>query len=156
MVQSDRQLVVRELEGEDDGEFALWLFELTHDYPDAEYGTLDEHFLVLSSEIGDWIGGLRYLLRGGVAQILELGVAPTERGQGHALRLLQGFEAAAAERGAHLLEFWTPNLDMEPLLAVAGWRLVLARPGYIERGTWYLLERALEAETVTGTPESAD
>lgn len=151
MIQSERELVVREVR--DDEEFALWLSELTQDYPEPDYGILEEHYLVLTSEIGDWIGGLRYLLRGGVAQILELGVAPGERGQGHALRLLQGFEAAASEREAHLLEFWTPNLDLEPLLAAAGWRLVMARPNYIEQGTWYLLERQLEPDTA---PEQAD
>lgn len=111
-----RDLTIREmLEGE---EFAAWLSELTA--PDA--GPVLERHLVLSDEIGDWVGGLRYVLRGGVAEVLDIGVIPAERGQGHGVRLLQAFEEHARDRGAHLIEFWTGDLGLEPLLAALGWR----------------------------------
>jgi GNAT superfamily N-acetyltransferase len=139
MVNSHRELTIRELR--DDEEFGAWLRELTTEYSTAGDTAIQERHLVLTDEIGDWIGGLRYLMRGGVAQILEIGVRPEDRGQGFAIRLLEGFEAAAREHGAHLIEFWTDKLALEPMLAAFGWQRVLSRPGYIAGRTWHLLEK---------------
>lgn len=139
MVHSERDLTIREIS--DDDEFGLWLREMIRDYPVAEGRALEEHHLVLTDDIGDWIGGLRFTLRGGVAQILEIGVTPEERGRGHSLRLLEGFEAAARGREAHLIEFWTDNLALEPILEAVGWLRVLSRPRYIGGRTWHLFEK---------------
>jgi ribosomal protein S18 acetylase RimI-like enzyme len=125
-------------------EFAEWLRELADE---AEEGgaseSPDERHLVLTDEIGDWIGGLRWQLRGGTASVLEIAVLPRERNQGHAHRLLAAFEARAAENGAHVLELWTDNLREEGLLEALGWKLLLRRDGYIGGRTWYLLEKRL-------------
>ncbi len=148
MVQPERDLKIREMrDGED---FAAWLSDLTSNDPDAGYAALDEHHLLLTDEIGEWIGGLRFTTRGGVAQVVDIGVVPAERGQGHALRLLQAFEAHAAEDGAHLIEFWTDQLAIEPLLAALGWRRVLTRPDYVGGRIWHLLEKRLDPVSRTG------
>lgn len=138
MVNSQRDLTIREIQ--DDEEFAAWLGELTA----AETGGTQDRHLVLTDEIGDWIGGLRYLARGGVAQVLDLGIVPQERGRGHAFRLLQAFEEHARERGSHLLEFWTDRLGLEPLLAALGWRRVASRKDYIDGNQWHLMEKRLQ------------
>lgn len=140
MVQDDRQLTIREMdEGE---EFAAWLNDLSERYDDGrpDDAVLERH-LVLSDEIGDWIGGLRWSLRGGVAQVIDIGVLPRERHQGHAHRLLAAFESRAAEQGAHLLEFWTDNVEEEAILSVMGWQRILSRNEYVAGRTWYLLEK---------------
>ncbi len=143
MAHDDRRLTIRDLA--EDEEFAAWLSDLTERYPSAsaESDGYEERHLLLTDEIGDWIGGLRYTVRGGVAQVQDIGVLPKERGQGHAHRLLEAFEARAAESGAHLLEFWTDHLGGEGLLEALGWHRVLRRPGYIGGRTWYLLEKRL-------------
>ena len=140
MVQDDRQLTIREMdEGE---EFAVWLNDLSERYHDGRADdAVQERHLVLSDEIGDWIGGLRWSFRGGVAQVIDIGILPQERHQGHAHRLLAAFEARAAEQGAHLLEFWTDNVDEEAILSVMGWQRILSRNEYIGGRTWYLLEK---------------
>jgi GNAT superfamily N-acetyltransferase len=140
MVQDDRQLTIREMdEGE---EFAAWLNDLTERYDDGRADdAVQERHLVLSDEIGDWIGGLRWSFRGGVAQVIDIGVLPRERHQGHAHRLLAAFENRAAEQGAHLLEFWTDNVDEEAILSVMGWHRIVSRDNYIGGRTWYLLEK---------------
>jgi GNAT superfamily N-acetyltransferase len=145
MVQPERDLRIREMsEGED---FAAWLAELTANDPDAGYTALAEHHLVLTDEIGDWIGGIRFTVRGGVAHVVDIGVVPDERGRGHALRLLEAFESHAQESGAHVIEFWTDQLSVEPLLAALGWRRVLERRDYVGGRTWHLLEKRLSAIT---------
>ena len=141
MVNSDRELTIRE--ARDDEEFGAWLSELIREDAEDSAAGLEERHLVLTDEIGDWIGGLRYTLRGGVASIVEIGVTRAERGRGHALRLLEAFERAAAENGAHVLEFWTDSLAIEPLLAAFGWRRITSRPDYITRQEWHLLEKRL-------------
>lgn len=141
MVQPERDLKIREMRDNED--FAAWLSELTTNDPDAGYAALVEHHLVLTDEIGEWIGGLRYSTRGGVAQVVDIGVVPAERGQGHALRLLEAFEERMVDEGAHLIEFWTDQLGVEPLLAALGWRRVMARPDYVGGRTWHLLEKRL-------------
>ena len=143
MVHPERDLTIREMrEGED---FAAWLADLTANDPDAAYAALTEHHLVLTDEIGDWIGGIRFTVRGGVAHVVDIGVVPGERGHGHALRLLEAFETHAEESGAHLIEFWTDQLSVDPLLAALGWRRVVTRPDYVGGRTWHLLEKRLSA-----------
>jgi GNAT superfamily N-acetyltransferase len=141
MVQPDRDLKIREMrDGED---FAAWLSDLTSNDPDTGYAALAEYHLVLTDEIGEWIGGLRFGVRGGVATVIDVGVVPSERGQGHALRLLEAFERHAVDDGAHMVEFWTDQLSLEPLLAALGWRRVATRSDYIGGRTWHLLEKRL-------------
>jgi len=142
MVQDDRQLTIRETdEGE---EFSAWLNDLTERYGSAHRDdTIDERHLVLSDEIGDWIGGLRWSIRGGAAQVIDVGVLPRERHQGHAHRLLAAFEERAIEQGAHLLELWTDHEAEEGLLRALGWHRVTRREGYIGGRTWFLLEKRL-------------
>src|SRR5512135_1898574 len=138
MVNSTRDLTIREMqEGE---EFGAWLSDLT---ALESSGTLEERHLVLTDEIGEWIGGLRYLQRGGVIQVVDIGVVAGERHQGHALRLLQALEDRVREGGAHLIEFWTDELGLEPLLAALGWRRVFTRRDYIAGRTWHLMEKRL-------------
>jgi len=136
-------LTIREMEqGE---EFADWFAELLVREED-ESGTprhFEEHYLVLTNEIGDWVGGLRYSLRGGVAQLLDVVVTPEERHHGHGHRLLAAFEERARDAGAHVLEFWTDDLRSGRLLASVGWRTLLRRDGYIGGRTWYLMEKRL-------------
>lgn len=145
MLEDGRQLTIRDMdEGE---EFAAWLNDLTERYPSGDAGAeadaYEERHLVLTDEIGDWIGGLRYSIRGGVAEVLDIGVAPQERHRGHAHRLLAAFEARANEQGAHLMEFWTDHVAEEGFLEALGWHRVVRRPGYIGGRTWYLLEKPL-------------
>ena len=134
-----RDLTVREMqEGE---EFGAWLADLTA----IEPGPAEERHLVLADEIGDWVGGLRYIARGGVAHVLDVGVVPAERHQGHGLRLLQAFEDHARDRGAHLAEFWTDQLAVEPLLAALGWHRIASREHYLGGRTWHLMSKRLAA-----------
>lgn len=136
-------ITIREME--QDEEFSAWFSELLSE-EDAAEGTssrVEDRYLVLSSEIGDWVGGLRYTLQGGVAHLVEVAVAPAERGQGHAHRLLAAFEERAATNGAHLVEFWTDDLRSEAFLLAIGWRRVMARTGYIGGRDWYLMEKAI-------------
>ena len=138
-----REIIIRDMErGE---EFADWFADLLlrHDDETGEDTHRDERYLVLSNEIGDWIGGLRYSLQGGVAQLLELGVAPEERHHGHAHRLLEAFEQRAIEAGAHMAEFWTDDNRSEAFLLALGWQRLVSRPNYIGGRTWFLMEKAL-------------
>lgn len=150
MVQPERDLKIREMRDNED--FAAWLSELTTGDPETGYAALTEHHLVLTDEIGEWIGGLRYSVRGGVAQVVDIGVVPSERGQGHALRMLEAFEERATDEGAHLVEFWTDQLGVEPLLAALGWRRVMVRPDYVGGRTWHLLEKPLAPVARSTTP----
>ena len=143
-----RELTIREIE--QDEEFSEWLSEVLHEEHETE-GTAfqsEDHHLVLANEIGDWIGGLRYALRGGVAHLMELAVVAEERHQGHAHRLLAAFEKHARLSEAHLVEFWTQDLRSEALLAAFGWRRVMERPDYIGGETWYLLDKIIEPESI--------
>src|ERR1043165_2679435 len=143
MVQDDRQLTIRETE--EDEEFAAWLNDLTERYSSGPRDdVLEERHLVLADEIGDWIGGLRWTLRGGGGQPIDIGGVPRERHQGPAHRLLAAFEERAAEHGAHLLEFWTDHVAEEGLLGALGWSRVMRREGYIGGRAWYLLERRVD------------
>ena len=137
------ELTIREM-GQDE-DFAAWFSERLEqeDDPAGSAGALDEHYLILSNEIGNWIGGLRYWLRGGVAHLVDVVVLPQERHQGHAHRLLAAFEERAAEAGAHLAEFWTDDHRSEGLLAALGWQRIFQRDGYIGHRTWSLMEKPL-------------
>lgn len=140
MVQDDRQLTIREMESGE--EFADWLRDLSDDSEEgAGTESPDERHLVLTDEIGDWIGGLRWSMRGGVASVIEVAVLPRERHQGHAHRLLAAFEIRATEQGAHVLELWTDHAGEENLLEALGWQCLLRREGFIGGRAWYLLEK---------------
>jgi GNAT superfamily N-acetyltransferase len=137
------ELTIREMDNGE--EFADWFADLTQQEEEAtgEPSHVEDHYLILSNEIGDWLGGLRYSLRGGVAQILEIAVRPEERRRGHGHRLLEAFEVRAREYNAHLAEFWTDDVTGEPELLANGWQRVVRRPGYIGGRTWYLMEKTL-------------
>lgn len=137
------ELTIREMENGE--EFADWFADLTQREEEATGDPLflEEHFLILSNAIGDWIGGLRYYIRGGVAHVLDIAVRAEERHSGHGHRLLEAFEERARESGAHLAEFWTDDLDGEPELIAYGWNRLLRREGYTGGRTWYLMEKPL-------------
>jgi GNAT superfamily N-acetyltransferase len=137
------ELIIREMENGE--EFAEWFSDLTlrEEQTTGEGAHLEERFLVLSNEIGDWIGGLRYSLRGGVAHILDIAITPEERHHGHAHRLVEAFEIRAEESGAHLAEFWTDDLSREGELVLQGWTRAIRRENYIGGRTWYLMEKRL-------------
>jgi ribosomal protein S18 acetylase RimI-like enzyme len=137
------ELTIREM-GQDE-EFAAWFGELLEmEIERSGTGTtVDDRYLVLTSEIGDWIGGLRYFLRGGVAHLVEVAVTPEHRHQGHAHRLLAAFEERAIESNAHLAEFWTDDERSEGLLGALGWRRVMVRENYYGGTTWLLMEKSL-------------
>ena len=140
------ELTIRDMDqGED---FAEWFADLLHKEEAREGGQVvaHEHYLVLLDEIGDWIGGVRYALRGGVAQLLDIAVEPEQRHRGHGRRLLAAFESRAIEAGAHVAEFWTDDTRAEPILLQAGWRRVLQRPDYVGRRTWSLMEKRFAAQ----------
>ncbi|HET9602736.1 MAG TPA: GNAT family N-acetyltransferase [Gemmatimonadales bacterium] len=136
------ELIIREI-GQDD-DFGHWFHELLErDDSESSIGPSDDRYLVLSNEIGDWIGGLRFSLRGGVAQLIEIGISPAERSQGHAHRLLAAFELRATQEDAHLAEFWTDDLGAEGLLSALGWHRVMLRENYLGGRAWLLMEKRL-------------
>jgi len=139
------ELTIREME--QDGDFAAWYSELIELEEEAagRTGSADERYLILSNEIGDWIGGLRYWLRGGVAHLVDVVVLPQERHRGHAHRLLAAFEERAVDGGAHLAEFWTDDERSEGLLAALGWTPILHRQEYLGRRPWTLMEKRFKA-----------
>jgi GNAT superfamily N-acetyltransferase len=141
------ELTIREM-GQDE-DFSAWFTELLdqEEDPAGWSGVLDEHYLILSNEIGDWIGGLRYWLRGGVAHLVDVVILPQERHQGHAHRLLAAFEERAREAGAHVAEFWTDDERSEGLLAALGWIRIFQRDDYIGHRRWSLMEKLFDPGT---------
>jgi GNAT superfamily N-acetyltransferase len=137
------ELTIREMGQNED--FSAWYWEhLEEEFAQAGASDdVDQHYLILSNEIGDWVGGLRYWLRGGVAHLMDVLVLPGERHQGHAHRLLAAFDERATEAGAHLAEFWTDDLRSEGLLAALGWRCIFRRDKYIGEKSWALMEKRL-------------
>ena len=137
------ELIIREMDrGE---EFEGWFGDLV-DRQDAATGShlkYDDHLLVLTNEVGDWVGGVRYYLRGGVAHLLEFAVLEDQEDLGYGLRLLEAFEGRACEAGAHLLEFWTNDLESATIYGDLGWREILQRPRYVGGDPWVLMEKAL-------------
>ena len=137
------ELIIREMDrGE---EFANWFGDLVERQDAASGSNLryDDHLLVLTNEVGDWVGGVRYYLRGGVAHLLEFAVVEHEEHLGYGIRLLESFEGRAAEAGAHLLEFWTNDLESAAIYQDLGWREVVCRPRYVGGDSWVLMEKAL-------------
>ena len=122
------ELTIRDME--QDGEFAAWFSELLEQEADSTgwSDAPDERYLILSNEIGDWIGGLRDWIRGGVAHLVDVVVLPNERHKGHAHRLVAAFEDRAVEAGAHVAEFWTDDDRSEGLLGALGWERIFQRP----------------------------
>lgn len=139
------EIIIREMEQDDD--FAAWYSELIEQEEEAagRSGAAEERYLMLSNEIGDWIGGLRYWMRGGVAHLVDVVVLPQERHRGHAHLLLAAFEERAVDSGAHLAEFWTDDERSEGLLGALGWNPVFRRENYIGQRTWALMEKRLTA-----------
>lgn len=137
------ELTIREMESGE--EFADWFADLTQREEEATGDPifLEEHYLILSNAIGDWIGGLRYYLRGGVAHVLDIAVRGEERHMGYAHRLLEAFEEKARESGAHMIEFWTDDASGEAELLAYGWNRVMRRDHYVGDRTWYLMEKRL-------------
>lgn len=137
------ELTIREMENGE--EFADWFADLTQQEEAAtgEPVFLEDHYLILSNAVGDWIGGLRYTLRGGVAQVQDIAVTSQERHQGHGHRLLMAFEDRAVEAAAHLAEFWTDDLSGEGELLANGWQRIVKRENYIGGRTWYLMSKSL-------------
>lgn len=137
------ELTIREMENGE--EFADWFADLTmqEERATGEPTHLEDYYLILSNEIGDWVGGLRYTLRGGVAHMVDIAVRQEERHRGHGHRLLVAFEEHARDHGAHLAEFWTDDAAGEAEFLVHGWHRVLRREHYIGQGTWYLMEKPL-------------
>ena len=76
------ELTIRDMEQDED--FAAWFSEILEqeEDPGGWSSALDERYLILSNEIGDWIGGLRFWLRGGVAHLVDVVVLPQERHRG--------------------------------------------------------------------------
>jgi GNAT superfamily N-acetyltransferase len=145
------ELTIREM-GQDE-DFSNWFSELL-EREAAELGetsggeaVLSERYLVLSNEIGDWVGGLRFYLRGGVAHLVDVAVTAEHRHQGYAHRLLAAFEERARQTDAHLAEFWTDDHRSEGLLAALGWDKVMVREGYIGRRPWALMEKRLDQKS---------
>ncbi len=137
------ELTIREMENGE--EFADWFADLSLREEEASerVAHLEDHYLILSNEIGDWIGGLRYSIRGGVAHIQDIAIRPEERHQGHGHRLLLAFETRVRESAAHLAEFWTDDISGETDLLAHGWRRVFRRDHYIGGRTWFLMEKPL-------------
>ncbi len=135
------EITIREMEQHED--FSAWYWEHLEETLDAAGAsdTVDQHYLILSNEIGDWVGGLRYWLRGGVAHLVDVMVVPEERHRGHAHRLLSAFEERATEAGAHLAEFWTDDLRSETMLGAQGWHCIFRRRNYIGERDWALMEK---------------
>lgn len=138
------EVTIREMDQNED--FTAWYWEHLEEELDAEGASdqVDQHYLILSNEIGDWVGGLRYWQRGGVAHLMDILVVPDERHRGHAHRLLAAFEARAIEHGAHLAEFWTGDSRSEGLLSALGWHCIFRRDNYIGHKEWALMEKPLE------------
>lgn len=139
------ELTIRDMDqGE---EFAAWFADLV-ERQDAASGaqlSYQDRYLILSDDIGDWVGGVRYYLRGGVAHLLEFAVEEALEHVGYGLQLLEAFEHRAIEAGAHLAEFWTNDFESADVYAGLGWREVVRRDDYVGRGAWVLMEKRLPA-----------
>ena len=138
------ELTIRDMEQDED--FAAWFSEILEqeEDPGGWSSALDERYLILSNEIGDWIGGLRFWLRGGVAHLVDVVVLPQERHRGHAHRLLSAFEERAIEVRGPSGRVLDRRVRSEGLLAALGWRRIFQRDGYLGRRTWSLMEKPLD------------
>src|SRR5262249_35632375 len=102
--------------------------------------------LILSNEIGDWVGGLRYWLRGGGAHLVGVVVLPQGRDPGHAHRLVGGFEERGGEAGAPLGRFLADDERSQANPGRRGGRRIFQRDEYIGRRSWSLMEKQLQGE----------
>jgi GNAT superfamily N-acetyltransferase len=129
-------------QGED---FVSWFAELVERQDESTGAHLSYHdrYLILTDDLGDWIGGVRFFLRGGVAHLLEFAVEAAHEDVGYGLRLLEAFEQRARDAGAHLAEFWANDLDSAGIYEELGWREVVRREEYVGRGPWALMEKRL-------------
>lgn len=137
------ELIIRDMDqGE---EFVAWFAELVERQDEESGAQLSYHdrYLILTNDLGDWIGGVRFFLRGGVAHLLEFAVEATHEDVGYGLRLLEAFEHRARDAGAHLAEFWANDLDSAGIYGELGWREVVRREEYVGRGPWVLMEKRL-------------
>src|SRR2546426_10917909 len=93
------ELTIREM-GQDE-DFSAWFSELLEqeEGPTGSTGALDEHYLILSNEIGDWIGGPRGRLRGGGGHPGGAVVLPPHPRPGHAPPPVGGLRGRAAQAG---------------------------------------------------------
>lgn len=137
------ELIIRDMDqGED---FVPWFAELVERQDESTGAHLSYHdrYLILTDDLGDWIGGVRFFLRGGVAHLLEFAVEAAHQDVGYGLRLLEAFEHRARDAGAHLAEFWANDLDSAGIYEELGWREVVRREEYVGRGPWVLMEKRL-------------
>ena len=137
------ELIIRDMDqGED---FVSWFAELVERQDESTGAHLSYHdrYLILTDDLGDWIGGVRFFLRGGVAHLLEFAVEAAHQDVGYGLRLLEAFEHRARDAGAHLAEFWANDLDSAGIYEELGWREVVRREEYVGRGPWVLMEKRL-------------
>lgn len=137
------ELIIRDMDqGED---FVSWFAELVERQDESTGAHLSYHdrYLILTDDLGDWIGGVRFFLRGGVAHLLEFAVEAAHEDVGYGLRLLEAFEQRARDAGAHLAEFWANDLDSAGIYEELGWREVVRREEYVGRGPWALMEKRL-------------
>ena len=137
------ELIIRDMDqGED---FVPWFAELVERQDESPGAHLSYHdrYLILTDDLGDWIGGVRFFLRGGVAHLLEFAVEAAHQDVGYGLRLLEAFEHRARDAGAHLAEFWANDLDSAGIYEELGWREVVRREEYVGRGPWVLMEKRL-------------
>lgn len=137
------ELIIRDMDqGED---FSSWFAELVERQDESSGAHLSYHdrYLILTDDLGDWIGGVRFFLRGGVAHLLEFAVEAAHEDMGYGLRLLEAFEHRARDAGAHLAEFWANDLDSAGIYEELGWREVVRREEYVGRGPWALMEKRL-------------
>lgn len=138
------ELIIRDMDqGE---EFAAWFAELVErqDESSGAHLSYQDRYLILTNDLGDWVGGVRWYLRGGVAHLLEFAIEETQEHVGYGLRLLEAFETRARESGVHLLEFWTNDFESADVYAELGWHEVVRRDDYVGRGRWVLMEKRLE------------
>lgn len=137
------ELIIRDMEeGE---EFAAWFAELVgrQDATTGAHLSYQDRHLILTDDLGDWIGGVRFHVRGGVAHLLEFAVEAAHEDVGYGLRLLEAFERRALDAGAHLAEFWTNDFESAGVYGALGWHEVVRREEYVGRGPWVLMEKRL-------------
>ncbi|MFI5235298.1 MAG: GNAT family N-acetyltransferase [Gemmatimonadales bacterium] len=139
------ELIIRDMDqGE---EFSAWFAELVErqDRSNGAELSYQDRYLILSNDVGDWVGGVRFYFRGGVAHLLEFALEEDQEHIGYGLRLLEAFEHRAIGAGAHLAEFWTNDFDSAGVYGDLGWHEVVRRDDYVGRGAWVLMEKRLAA-----------
>lgn len=138
------ELIIRDMDAGE--EFVAWFAELVERQDETTGAHLSYHdrHLILTNDLGDWVGGVRFHVRGGVAHLLEFAVEADHEEVGYGLRLMEAFEQRALDSGVHLAEFWTNDFESAEVYRALGWREVVRREDYVGRGPWVLLEKRLE------------